>query len=210
MKFQKQTFIYLIKVILFIAVGLLLNIIPAKLVTHFELPIFFDCLGTILAAMMGGNLPAVIVGFFSNVINGMSDSVTLYYGVISILIASGAYIFFQKKFFLSIPKMIVVIITFALIGGGIGSIITYFLFGYSIGEGISAPFALGLRDTCGLPEFWAQLLADIIIDIFDKGIVVISAVLLYRWLPKKIRIVCNEKLKNSAARLTKAPLKPFL
>ena len=192
MKFQKQTFIYLIKVILFIAVGLLLNIIPAKLVTHFELPIFFDCLGTILAAMMCGNLPAVIVGFFSNVINGMSDSVTLYYGVISILIASCAYIFFQKKFFLSIPKIIVVIITFALIGGGIGSIITYFLFGYSIGEGISAPFALGLRDTCGLPEFWAQLLADIIIDIFDKGIVVISAVLLYRWLPKKIRIVCNE------------------
>ena len=110
MKFQKQTFLYWTKVILFIAIGLLLKIIPAKLVTHFELPVFFDCLGTILAAMMGGNLPAVIVGFFANVINGMSDSVTLYYGGISILIASVSFIFFQKKFFLSIPKILIVIL----------------------------------------------------------------------------------------------------
>ena len=195
MKFQKQTFSYLIKAILFVAICFLLNIIPAKLATHFELPVFLDCLGTILAAMMGGNLPAVIVGFFSNAINGLSDAVTLYYGVISILIASVSFIFFQKKFFLSIPKILIVILTFALIGGGLGSIITYFLYGYSIGEGISAPFALGLRDSCGLPEFWAQFLADIIIDIFDKGIVVISAVLLYRWIPKKVRTVCNETFR---------------
>ena len=195
MKFQKQTFSYLIKAILFVAICFLLNIIPAKLATHFELPVFLDCLGTILAAMMGGNLPAVIVGFFSNAINSISDPVTLYYGVISILIASVSFIFFQKKFFLSIPKILIVILTFALIGGGLGSIITYFLYGYSIGEGISAPFALGLRDSCGLPEFWAQFLADIIIDIFDKGIVVISAVLLYRWIPKKVRTVCNETFR---------------
>lgn len=191
MKSRERTSIHLVKALFVIAIALLLNIIPARLVTHFELPVFFDGLGTILIAMMGGNLPAVIVGFFANVINGMSDPVTLYYGVISILIASSAYVFYQKKFFLSIPKILIVILTFALIGGGIGSIITYFLFGYSIGEGISAPFALGLRDFCGLPDFWAQLLADIIIDIFDKAIVVISAVLVYRWIPRKIREFCN-------------------
>ena len=191
MKLRKQSIVHLLRAIMIIVIALLLNIIPAKLVTHFELPVFFDGLGTILMAMMGGNLPAVIVGFFANVINGMSDSVTLYYGVISILIASCAYIFFQKKFFLSIPKIIVVIITFALIGGGLGSIITYFLFGYNIGEGISAPAALTLRDTLGLPDFWAQLLADIFIDIFDKSIVVISAVIIYRLIPRKIRSFCN-------------------
>ncbi|MBR3851871.1 MAG: phosphohydrolase, partial [Fibrobacter sp.] len=192
MKFQKKTIHYLAKAILFIAVGLLLNIVPAKIVTHFELPVFFDCLGTILTAMMCGNMAAVIVGFISNAINGLSDAVTLYYGVINVLIAGCAYLFYQKKFFLSIPKILVVIFTFALIGGGLGSILTYFLYGYSIGEGISAPFAIALRDTCGLPDFWSQLLADIIIDVFDKGIVVISAVLLYRWIPRKIRFACND------------------
>ena len=190
--FKKPTVIHFLKAIFVIAVALLLNIIPARLVTHFELPVFFDGLGTILIAMMGGNLPAVIVGFFANVVNSMSDPVTLYYGVISILIASSAYVFYQKKFFLSIPKILIVILTFALLGGGVGSIITYFLFGYSIGEGISAPFALALRDSCGLPDFWAQLLADIIIDIFDKAIVVISAVLVYRWIPRKTRSFCND------------------
>ena len=190
--FQKQAIVHVLKAILVIAIALLLNIIPAKLVTHFELPVFFDCLGTILTAMMCGNMAAVIVGFISNAINGLSDAVTLYYGVINVLIAGCAYLFYQKKFFLSIPKILVVIFTFALIGGGLGSILTYFLYGYSIGEGISAPFAIALRDTCGLPDFWSQLLADIIIDVFDKGIVVISAVLIYRWIPRTIRFFCND------------------
>ena len=95
--FRKQTVIHLLKAISVIAVALLLNIIPARLVTHFDLPVFFDGLGTILMAMMGGNLPAVIVGFSANVINGLDDPVTLYYGVISILIASSAYVFYQKS-----------------------------------------------------------------------------------------------------------------
>ena len=76
MKFQKKTIHYLAKAILLIAVGLLLNIVPAKIVTHFELPVFFDCLGTILTAMMCGNMAAVIVGFISNAINGLSELLT--------------------------------------------------------------------------------------------------------------------------------------
>ena len=77
MKFQKKTIHYLAKAILFIAVGLLLNIVPAKIVTHFELPVFFDCLGTILTAMMCGNMAAVIVGFISNAINGLFERIVI-------------------------------------------------------------------------------------------------------------------------------------
>lgn len=187
MDLVKKFGIYILKAAPFVVAAILLNIVPAKLVSHFQLPLYFDCLGTIVAALLCGNMPAVFVGFFSNVIDGVSDTVTLYYGVISILIAAAATFFVHRRFFSSIPRVLFVIFVFSLIGGGLGSLITYFLYGYSIGEGISAPFALGLRDTCGLPEFWAQLLADIIIDIFDKGIVVIGAILLYRWIPSKVK-----------------------
>jgi HD-GYP domain-containing protein (c-di-GMP phosphodiesterase class II) len=187
MDLVKKFGIYVLKAAPFVVAAILLNIVPAKLVSHLGLPLYFDCLGTITAALLCGNMPAVCVGFFSNAIDGISDTVTLYYGVISILIAIAATAFVHRKFFSSIPRILIVILVFALIGGGLGSLITYLFYGYSIGEGISAPFALGLRDTCGLPDFWAQLLADIIIDIFDKGIVVIGAILLYKWIPSKVK-----------------------
>ena len=192
MDLVKKFGIYFFKAAPFVVVAILLNILPAKIVAHFQLPLYFDCLGTIVAALLCGNLPAVFVGFISNAIDGISDTVTLYYGVISILIACTTVVFIHHRFFSSIPRIIFVIFVFALIGGGLGSLITYFLYGYSIGEGISAPFALGLRDTCGLPEFWAQLLADIIIDVFDKGIVVITAILLFRWIPTKIKKIAHK------------------
>ena len=55
-----------------ICVAILINLILSKLVLFFEIPIYADCIGTIIAAMLGGTLPAVLVGFCSNAINGIS------------------------------------------------------------------------------------------------------------------------------------------
>ena len=170
------------------AVGLifaafLINIIPSKIVLACHVPVFFDCLGTILAAMLGGTLPAVIAGFCSNAFNGISDLTTLYYGIISILIGVAATILQQKGFFRSIPKIGIAIVVFALLGGALGSVLTYFLYGYDFGEGISAPFSIALYETFGFPKFVSQLSADFIIDILDKAIVVIVAVLVYHKIP---------------------------
>ena len=103
-------------VVLLIIAGLLLNIIPAKMALALHLPLYLDCLGTIITAMLGGNLPAVIVGFTSNAINGISDPVTMFYGVISIFIAALATFFYHQRFFKNIPRLFVVILSFALIG----------------------------------------------------------------------------------------------
>ena len=165
-----------------IVFGLLLNIVPAKIALYFELPVFLDSIGTILVAMLGGTLPAVIVGFFSNAFNGLSDITTLYYGIISILIGVAATLFQQRKFFVSVPKIIVSILVFTLLGGGLGSILTYFLYGYNFGEGISAPFATAIYENLGWTKFFSQLTADIIIDILDKTIVVAAAVISYRFI----------------------------
>ena len=173
--------------VLFVFMTLLLNLILSKIALALNLPVYFDCVGTIIAAMMGGNLPAVIVGFFSNVINGFSDITTLYYGIISILIGVAAAIFQRNGFFKSPGKIIVTIITFSLLGGGVGSVLTYFLFGYDFGEGISAPFALAVYNHLGFSKFFSQLSADIILDVFDKTLVVAAAVALHRIIPQQLK-----------------------
>ena len=180
-------------VILLIVVGLLLNVVPAQLAIALGVPLYLDCLGTVLTAMLGGYLPAVIVGFGVNAVNGISDPVTTYYGVLSILIATISTYLFRRGFFKRIWKLLIVILILSLVGGGLGSIFTYALYGFNFGEGISAPFAIAFHDVMHWDRFTSQFLADIVIDVFDKSAIVLLAALIFRFIPKTIK----EKLKDS-------------
>lgn len=179
-------------VMLLIVVGLLLNVIPAKIALAIGLPLYLDCIGTVVTAMLGGYLPAVIVGFGLNVINGFAEPVAMYYGVLSVLIAISATLFFRWGFFKKAWKLFVVIFTFALIGGGLGSIFTYALYGFNFGEGISAPFSIAFHDVMHWNRFVSQLLADFVIDVFDKSIIVVCATLIFRFTSQNIK----DKLKK--------------
>ena len=170
--------------VLFVFLALLINIVLSKIVIALKLPVYFDCVGTILAAMIGGNLPAVIVGFFSNVINGFSDITTLYYGIISILIGVAAAIFQRNGFFKTPGKIIITIFVFALLGGGLGSVITYFLFGYDLGDGVSAPLVALMHNQLGFSKLFSEFSTDVILDFFDKTLVVVIALFVFRYIPQ--------------------------
>ena len=73
--------------ILLCAAGLLINYLLAHLATSLKLPLYLDNIGSALAAALGGYLPGIIVGFFSNLVNGIGDYTTAYYGSLTILIA---------------------------------------------------------------------------------------------------------------------------
>ncbi|MDO4540430.1 MAG: HD domain-containing phosphohydrolase, partial [Syntrophomonadaceae bacterium] len=135
-----------------------------------ELPLFLDSIGTVLSAVAGGYLPGIIVGFLSNVINGISDPITLYYGILSIIIAVAATIMAHLGWFKSVGKTILAALIFAVIGGGLGSVMTWMLYGFNFGSGISAPFAILLYERTGLSMFAAQFTADMAIDVADKFI----------------------------------------
>lgn len=180
--------------ILLIVVGLLLNVLPAQLRFYFDVPLYLDCLGTVLTAMLGGYLPAVIVGFGVNAYNGLVyEPIATYYGVLSIFIATISTYLFRRGFFKRAWKLLIVILILALIGGGLGSIFTYALYGFNFGEGISAPFAIAFHDIMHWDRFTSQLLADIVIDVFDKSAIVLLAALIYHFIPKTVK----EKLKDS-------------
>ena len=54
-----------------IPIGILINFCGVKLALWLKLPVFLDSVGTILAAALGGYLPGILVGFFSNALNSM-------------------------------------------------------------------------------------------------------------------------------------------
>ena len=181
---MEQDHLFTKETLLLIFIGLLINFIGVRLALLFKLPIFLDAIGTILAGALGGLLPGIIVGFFSNAINSISDPITLYYGIISVLIGSLAAICSKRGVFRSFWKSMLSVLLFALIGGVIGSLLTWMLYGLDFGEGISQQFALLFYGT-GVPKFPAQLCADVLIDLADKLITVLIVFFGLKLIPSK-------------------------
>ena len=169
--------------------GLLINVIFSHLARALSLPLYLDNIGSVLAAALGGYIPGIIVGFFTNLVNGIWDYTSTYYGSLTILIAIASAWFAGKQYY-SFQKpwrLLAVIATFTLIGGGLGSVMTWFLNGFEFSTGISAPLAHRLFASGISNVFLAQLSADLLIDLADKAITVVIVALAFRLLPASLR-----------------------
>lgn len=171
--------------IVLIVLGLLVNIGGSKLALALNIPIFLDCIGTVGAAVLGGALPGIIVGFLTNLINGISDPITMYYGILSVILAAAAAFLSKRRMFSTFGRTMVCMLVFSVIGGALGSILTWLLYGFDAGVGISAPLAHFLNSNLSFSEFAAQISADMAIDLADKLVTVIIIFFLLKLLPDK-------------------------
>lgn len=168
-----------------VACGILLNILGTRINGWLNLPFYLDNIGTILTALVGGYLPCIAVGFFYNIIVGIGDNMTTYYCFISVLIAWVAAFFMRTGWLTKFPKMLAAILTFSVIGGIGGGVLTWFLYGLSSGEGAAGMLAQNIISFTGMSRFSADLAANFLIDIADKAISTFAALLLWKLLPKK-------------------------
>ena len=168
--------------------GRVLNLVCSKIVSLLNLPFYFDCIGTIAAAITGGFMPGVLVGFFTNILSGITDYTNLYYGVLNVLIALVTAFFSQKQYFKKITwKLIIPISIFVLIGGGIGSVITWGLYGNTMGDELASSLAGKIYTNVIQDAFWAQMYAGLIMDLPDKIISTFIAFFIYKAYPKKFK-----------------------
>ena len=64
-----------------------------------KLPLFLDNIGSALTAALGGYIPGIVVGFFTNLVNSVGDFTTAYYGSQTVLIAIAAAWFGERDYF---------------------------------------------------------------------------------------------------------------
>lgn len=179
---KKRSFLMFVGLV---ACGILLNILGTRINGWLNLPFYLDNIGTILTALVGGYLPCIAVGFFYNIIVGIGDNMTTYYCFISVLIAWAAAFFVRTGWLTKFPKMLAAILTFSVIGGIGGGVLTWFLYGLSSGEGAAGMLAQNIISFTGMSRFSADLAANFLIDIADKTISTFAALLLWKLLPKK-------------------------
>ncbi|MBQ6575830.1 MAG: HD domain-containing protein [Lachnospiraceae bacterium] len=173
--------------ILFFIGTIVINYVLPRTASRYGIPLYLDNVGTLLASVLGGYLPGILVGYLNNIINMRGNPGNAYYVVLSTMIAaSGAY-FGKKGYFDRFCKALLTIPVFAFIGGALGSILTYLLYGYGMGEGISAPFAKALLESGKLSVFWAQMTSDVAIDLVDKTITVVLVFIIIKIIPDRLK-----------------------
>ncbi len=168
--------------LLLCALGIGINIVLGQLIARLGLPLYLDTVGTVIVSMLGGYLPGVLVGLLTNLVKGISDQSSLYYGVINVLIAVAASWFAGHGWFKKPVKVFGTVIIFTLIGGGIGSFIPWLMDGLSFdSESLSAI----LYETGYFNVAASHILSSLIMDLPDKAGTVFLALLIKHIIPEK-------------------------
>ncbi len=176
--FRKQNLIALYLCVAGIALNMMLNSATSVL----GLPLYLDTVGTVTVAVLGGYLPGVLVGFVTNMLKNISDPASLYYGVLNVLIAVFATFLSDRGWIKKVRGIIGMIVTFTLIGGGLGALIPWFMEGLSFdSESLSGI----LYNTGFFGPASSHFLSSIILDLPDKAITVIIALIIIRLIPSR-------------------------
>ena len=171
----------------FYTLCVVINFVLSRTAGALGLPLYLDNIGTLLASILGGYLPGIFVGYLNNIINMQGNPGNAYYVVLSTMIAASGAWLGQKGWFDKFWKALCTIPIFAFIGGALGSILTYLLYGFGMGEGISAPFARTLLESGKLSVFWAQFISDVTLDLIDKGITVVAVYVILKLIPDYLK-----------------------
>ncbi len=164
------------------AAGVAVNLLLSMGVTAIGMPLYLDTVGSVTVAAMGGYLPGIIVGFVTNIVKSTYDASAIYYGGLNVLIAFATTWMAQKGWMKRAPGIIGMILVLALIGGGLGAAIPWFMDGLAFD---SESLADMLYETGIFSGGGAYLTAGIITDLSDKTVTVLIAVIICRLVPDR-------------------------
>lgn len=173
-------------VFILIICGTALNFILSYLVKQTGLPFYIDNVGSIIATALGGIVPGIITALCTNIVNFIADGESIFYASLSVLIAMVTGLFFETKKIKKFGYKVLYVLIIAFIGGGLGSLITWFLYGPA-----DSPMLVSimdwLKDTFGIGVFGGHVISTFFTDVIDKTVTVIIALLIIQILPDKLK-----------------------
>ena len=147
-----------------ISFGIALNLAGIQIANSLGINIYLDSIGTIASSAIGGYLPGVLVGFFTNTLSSLIfDSINIYYAVLNVLIAVLATALYNKGFLNNIWKAAIMALLIAIVNGVVGGTISYLINGY-----------------LGSVEFIPYLVGETTTELIDKGITVLLVFIFIR------------------------------
>ena len=199
------------KLILFLMpIGIAVNFVVGSIITLLKLPLYLDCIGTIIVGALCGAWPGVIVGLITNILNALADPTILFYAPLNMAFALVAALLSKKGWFKNIGLTLVSSIFFALIGGGVGSLITWVVYGFDFGSGRTAIVSVPLYEALHVSKYIAQFIGETAIDWIDKIATVVICFLILKAFPTRFltklplgNIYISDELKKQEEEISK-------
>ena len=167
--------------------GIILDALGAYLADLSQLPIYLDVVGTLVASMLGGYVPGIIVALSGTLITMLtSDPTAISYTMLKVIIAIVTSFFYEKGYLRKTQGIMVLMLIQAAVGGILGGIITWLIYGVGTADA-SGSLVGALQENVGLSPLSAELLGDFLVDISDKAICLFFALTIVFVLPKKFR-----------------------
>ena len=148
------------------AAALALNLIGSFVAAQLNLPLFLDTGGTIFIAALGGYLPGIAVGFFTNLLKSVVEPAQMYFCSISVAVAIITTFLARKGFFESFGKTLATIPALTLVTGTCNYLIKIFLKMTDVLEPIK--------------EFGIDFSESFAFEVLDKSLAVVIAFLLIK------------------------------
>ena len=161
------------KLPLICAAGVILNVAGSIIAHAFNLPVYLDTTGTIFIAALGGYVPGITVGFFTNLIGSAFNNQEMYFSVVSILIAIVTAFLANKGYYKKFTKVLMTIPLTALLTSCFGVFIEELL-------AFSHPFE-------SASEILNHFLGNFMNELPDKGLAILAAFLLLKIIPPEIK-----------------------
>lgn len=172
--------------VLLIAFGVIINVLGARLVIALGLPLYLDNIGSALAAILGGPIPGMVTAFVSNYLGYFGEPSAIMFGVLTVTMAWLAAEFSQRGLFWKLRGYVLMWVLMVAIGGAIGSVMGWYLYGKVVGGTIAAPYVFWLCDH-GFDGFTAQFMGDVFLDMTDKALTLFLVAGVLRVFPEKLR-----------------------
>ena len=166
-----------------IAVNFVLSFISYKL----DLPLYFDTVGTMGVAALGGYFPGILTAVSTNVFCSFFNEYSIYFSFIGIVTGVYTAWFVRNRYQPEVLRVAEFIAVSSLLGGALSTFIQWGLFnGPQLPSMITAVSGLS-RITGGHPIL-IFLILNILLNIIDKGLSTGIICLIMRFIPEDLRI----------------------
>ena len=166
-----------------------LNFAGHAIVVAFGLPLFLDSTGTVLAGVVAGPWVGGSVGFISNLVSSNTfDPVAAPYGIVSFAVGFAAglsrYLNWQKRASGWIALWLVLVAIASLVSTPLNFLTSGGKSNVALGDSIYAAL-----DRARLPRVLAAFVGEAAVDLPDKLLTVIAALLIAQGLPERRGVV---------------------
>ena len=181
----------LLKLLVICSPGVIFNVIGVAVMTHFDWPIYLDTVGTIFFAAVGGYLPGITVGFFTNLCGIYFDSEEIFYGLVSVLVAALTAFLAEKGYYKKFPKVLWTIPATVLLTSISSAFIEDMLRLVNSFDSLNS-----------MSKLWENFLQHFSLELPDKTLAIVIVFVALKFTPPKLK----EKIK-SLSRM-QAPISP--